>query len=328
MSSTICFDGRAIARAEGETVLDALLRSGETIPHSCKSGVCQSCLMQAEDGAPGGAAQAGLKPAFVAQNYFLACRAQPAEPITVRLPGAGAAVDAAVRGKRMLSDTVAALWLEVDDDPAGYLPGQFVTLSLPDRALARSYSIANVPRADGVLEIHVGRVPQGRMSGWLHAAEAGARLTLRGPAGACTYAPDTAGADFPMLLAGTGTGLAPLMGVLRDALDQGHAGPITLVHGGVRMGDLYALETLRALAAERATLTCRFSVLDDAAGDDVSALPIQDCVTAALEASDRTAMRAYFCGAPDIVAALKKRAFMAGTPSRFIFSDPFLPSRD
>jgi len=47
---TITFDNRSYTLTPGETVLDGLTRNGVSIPHSCKAGACQSCLMRATAG--------------------------------------------------------------------------------------------------------------------------------------------------------------------------------------------------------------------------------------------------------------------------------------
>jgi ferredoxin-NADP reductase/ferredoxin len=328
MSGAVAYNGRLVRREREESVLDALLRAGEDIPHSCKAGACQSCLMQMTEGSPDALAQAGLKPGYVAQNYFLACRSRPASDVVVRLPGQGeGSVAATVLRRQALSPDVAAVWLTVEDAPDAYLPGQYVTLSLRGEAIARSYSVANLPAAEGAIEIHVRHIPGGRMSGFLCAAEPGAQLVLRGPAGQCIYAPDGPAADFPILMAGTGTGLAPLLGVMRDALRRGHTGPIRLFHGALDETALYYTEGLRKLAAEHPNVECRFSVLglgQDAG--DMLAGSIEAHAIRGMDGWDKTRTRVYLCGAPEMVNSLKKKVFLAGVPSRAIHSDPFLPS--
>ena len=106
-----------------------------------------------------------------------------------------------------------------------YQPGQYVQLRRPD-GLARSYSLASLPR-EGWLELHVRRVTDGRMSSWIFdELHVGGRLELRGPFGDCHYEPGRP--EQPLLLAGLGTGLAPLYGIARDALESGHTGPVQL----------------------------------------------------------------------------------------------------
>ena len=59
--SKITLEGRAHEIDGGETVLEGLLRDGVSVPHSCRNGICQSCLMRAVEGTPPEAAQKGLK---------------------------------------------------------------------------------------------------------------------------------------------------------------------------------------------------------------------------------------------------------------------------
>ena len=84
------------------------------------------------------------------------------------------------------------------------------------------------------------------MSGWFHDdAHIGERVSVLGPSGDCFYVPGKE--EQPLLLVGTGTGLAPLYGILRDALRHGHRGPIHLFHGALHKGGLYLVEELRRL---------------------------------------------------------------------------------
>lgn len=69
----------------GETVLDALLREQVEINHSCKQGVCQSCLSRSLDGVPPVAAQHGLKDVLQQQSYFLACLCYPEQDMRIGL---------------------------------------------------------------------------------------------------------------------------------------------------------------------------------------------------------------------------------------------------
>jgi ferredoxin-NADP reductase len=281
-------------------------------------------MMQVVEGAPDPASQAGLKPALVAQNYFLPCRSRPAGDLVVRLPAEGASLAATLRARRALSPSVAAVWIAVPGDVSGFRPGQYVNL-VRDDGLVRSYSIANLPEQDGALELHIRREPYGQMSNWLHDAPLGTALRVRGPAGECFYMADSEQADFPMLLAGTGTGLAPLLGVVRDALAHGHRGPVWLMHGARAPAALYYADPLRALAAAHPNLTVRFSVTDSAAcGGDITDTPVQACVAERLKETGAATTRVFLCGAPDLVKDLKKQCFLAGVPSRQIHSDPFL----
>jgi ferredoxin len=57
----LTFEGREFELAEGESVLDCLDRNQAGVPSFCRNGVCQSCLLRAEEGEVPSVAQAGPK---------------------------------------------------------------------------------------------------------------------------------------------------------------------------------------------------------------------------------------------------------------------------
>jgi CDP-4-dehydro-6-deoxyglucose reductase len=188
----------------------------------------------------------------------------------------------------------------------------------PVDGLMRPYSLASTA-GEELLELHVALLPQGRMSQWLSGAK-GQPVELRGPFGECFYVPDER--ERPLLLAGTGTGLAPLYGVLRTALQAQHGAPMRLLHGASSREGLYLWSTLAELATRHEHLQISGStpgVDADARINELSlqqlalgcGLPLADC-------------RVYLCGNPDFVRSLRKQLYLAGTPLARIHADPFL----
>jgi NAD(P)H-flavin reductase len=144
---------------------------------------------------------------------------------------------------------------------------------------------------------------------------------VQGPLGHCVYVPGRP--EQPLLLAGTGTGLAPLWGVLHDALAAGHTGPIQVFHGAAEPSGLYLVSELSALAASHANLRYVPSVLRGA----VAAMeegPLDQVV--ARHVPRTVGVRVFVCGAPDVVQVLKKKLFLAGAALRDIAADAFLPA--
>lgn len=314
------FNGRSFACDDDETVLDALLRHGQTLPHSCRSGICQCCLMQCTAGQVPPAAQVGLKESLRLRGFFLACLCKPAGDMSLASAEAqGVQVVATVVGRRVLSRKVVQLELD-PADTFDYRAGQFINLVRAD-GLVRSYSIANPPGVDSRIQLHIRLVEHGRMSAWAgDAACMGQRVHIRGPFGACHYLPGHP--DQPLVLAGTGTGLAPLYGIVTDALTQGHRGPITLMHGVVTCEDLYLHSELCDLADRHDDFTYLPCVLN-------GPVPL-NAATGAIDEAFRerfpmlASTRVYVCGDPAIVQSLRKQAFMAGAAMKHIHSDPFV----
>jgi NAD(P)H-flavin reductase len=145
---------------------------------------------------------------------------------------------------------------------------------------------------------------------------------MQGPHGNCFYVPGKA--DQPLLLVGTGTGLAPLYAIVRDALHHGHTGPIHLYQGSLRAEGLYCVDTLRELAATHENFHYTPCVLEGDAPEGVTVGSIDALVQQDLP--KLSGFRAYLCGAPDLVKLMQRKVFLAGVSMQEIFSDPFVPA--
>lgn len=307
---------------EGRSVLDCLLEHGAPVPFSCQSGACQTCMMRAVAGTPPADSQQGLKDTLKAQNYFLACICRPTADIEAALPHAAqSSTFATVMALEPLNGEIMHVALECHA-PLDYRPGQFINL-FRDATLGRSYSLASVPQHDAYLHLHVRRLPQGKLSGWIHEElRPGQTVEIRGPAGDCFYVPGRP--EQEIVLIGTGSGLAPLYGILRDALSQGHSGSIRLFHGSRSRAGLYLTGELRELAQEHSNFDYLPCVSGEEPGVGVAAGRVHEI--AFREAPDFKNRRVFLCGHPEMVSAAKKRAFLNGAAMQDIYADPFKAS--
>jgi ferredoxin-NADP reductase/ferredoxin len=307
MSIEVRFGGRAIAVASGATVLESLERAGIEVSSSCRAGVCQACVMRAVDGPVPPRAQDGLRDSLRQSGHFLACVARPQASLVCE-PADAAPFRGAVAIQEITPMAPQVVRVRLTR-PCGLqlAPGQFVTLRR--EGVARSYSVASAAGDESTFDIHVRRIPSGRMSGWLH-DEARPRdmLSLEGPKGDCTYRAEHP--DEPLLLAGTGTGMAPLLAVAEEAVRRDHHGPITLLQGAAA-DDPY-------LAAEAAALVQR------AANVRYQRVAAQLTELALASLSSKPPTRAYLCGNPAFVRDAKRRLFLAGLAMRRIHADPFI----
>ncbi|HTV20180.1 MAG TPA: 2Fe-2S iron-sulfur cluster binding domain-containing protein [Polyangiaceae bacterium] len=318
----ICFEGQRFELRADETVLEGIERHGSSLPAFCRRGVCQACLVRAKSGAVPAAAQRGLKDGLRQQSLFLACLCQPSGDLEVERIDGGAAWATRVERVERLSEQVLRVLLTAPDG-FSHRAGQFIQLERSD-GLMRAYSIASLP--GGPLELHVERLPGGAMSRWVETAT-GAPLTLRGPFGECFYLPDEP--ERPLCLAGTGTGLAPLLGVLRAAIAARHRGPIQLHHGSRQRGGLYLWAELEALARDAPQLELAGSVLEEPArsepgeGDErIAVRRLDDALLGSNVAWSEA--RVYLCGNYDFVRRLQKRAYLAGASLARIHADAFV----
>ncbi len=317
----VVIDGRRLPIVEGATVLETLEASGIDAASGCRAGTCMKCVLRTDSPLPVGS-QKGLREPLVREGAFVSCQTRPTGDIVLRGAAAPVPLDAHVRGVETVSKDVARVFLE----PAStfeYAPGQYLDVIHPTGA-KRSYSIASLP-ASGLLELHVRAVPGGLVSSWLHGRQPGDHLSIQGPFGQCYYLPTDPAQ--PLLLVGAGTGLSPLLGIARDALEQGHTGPIDLVHGGLIPERLYLQEELRAFAREAPSLRVHHCVLKEATPHEHEG-PLDQVALklAGAQAPDAARKRAFLCGDDAIVRTLQRSFFLAGVPSREIFADPFTPA--
>ena len=301
------------------SVLDCLTAQGVPVPSSCRSGICQTCLMRAVEGEVPELAQKGLKPTLVAQHYFLACSCYPQTDIGVVLPEAGLnTLSARVVGVEHLNTDILGIKLN-PSRTLDYRAGQFINL-YKDETTARCYSLASVPGLNELLYLHVRKVPGGLVSNWMFEnLKAGDNVVISEATGDCFYVPGNA--EQNIMLIATGTGLAPLYGIVRDALLNGHKGKLSLYHGSYDTSGFYLVEELKKLARLHDNFSYVPCVSDGASPAGYAQGLVLDVALA--ENPDLSGWRVFLCGNPNMVNAAKKQTFFAGASMRDIFADPF-----
>lgn len=281
MPEVVCA-GRRWHVTHGDNLLDALNRAGLAVPFSCRAGKCQSCLVRCTQGEPQDARPDILDASRRGAGWRLACQCRVVEDLAVEV-GAAAHLHSLV----WLGDAVLRLRL-ITSRPLRYRVGQRLRLG------SATHALASLPGEDPWLELHL----DGRDADGYAALREGAAVPL-GPLQDSALHYDPLWQARPLLLLAGGTGLAALWGILREALRQGHQGPIRLLHVAP---EAYLAEPLRELAGRHANLQLEWL----APAHLAQRLP-------ALRPTSRQDI-ALICGAPDFVEACAKRLFLAGLP--------------
>jgi ferredoxin-NADP reductase len=148
--------------------------------------------------------------------------------------------------------TARTIVLEVADWP-GHVAGQHVDVRLtaPDGYSAvRSYSIASAPNSETRVELTVERLPDGEVSPYLTKELAvGDRLDLRGPVGGW-FVWRTEQSEPIQLIAG-GSGIVPLMSMIRSLASTNNAGPFRLLYSVREPEAVFYRDELKALSDEQ-----------------------------------------------------------------------------
>ncbi|SHM02571.1 iron-sulfur-binding ferredoxin reductase [Phytopseudomonas punonensis] len=297
--------------AAASNLLDALLAAGVAVPHSCRAGSCQACLVRCVAGEPEDAKPDALDATRREQGWRLACQCRVSGPLQLEVfDPRKDALPAQVQACDLLSERVLRLRL-LPQQPLRYRAGQHLLLWTAD-GIARPYSFASLPGEDASLEFHVDCSRPGAFCDAARLLQVGDSLRLGAlSGGALHYDPDWQ--EKPLWLLGAGTGLAPLYAVLREALRQEHLGPIRLVHVASSSQEHYLAGPLRELAERHPQL--HIELIEGAALSDF---------LATLRPTSRQTV-ALLCGRPDAVEAISRRLYLAGLPRRQVLTDLFLP---
>lgn len=316
---SITYKNETVAIRSEESVLDALENAGHAIPYSCRAGLCQSCMMQADE-TPPPSAQQGLSESQKLQHFFLACSCFPKADMKVNLIGDTNQIKGVITEKTLLNETVLKLCIQVDFN---WFAGQYTSVWFDD-IQGRSYSIANRCTNERILELHIKRHDMGLVSRWLHDEKVvGDTIVLSKPLGNCFYS-DTH-ADKPILMASTGTGLAPLYGIVQEALYRHHNAPIVLYAGAGEPKDLYYVDELTRLAAENEQFEYIPVVRRNPEQFSHAALIESDVVNIVQENyTDLNGWKIFLCGSPDMIKKVQRHCFFQGAAVTDILVDAFV----
>jgi len=270
---TLNNSGRSFNAAAHESLLDAAQTAALNFPHSCKSGNCGACkarLLSGEIHYPNGA-PLGLSAGETAEGLILMCQARARSDLSLETFDVQSAGEA--HRKRLpcrieraipFSHDVMGLFLRLPvAEDFNFQAGQYIDIMLPG-GRRRSFSIASPPHDARPLELHIRRVVGGEFTDRLFQDSRSSLLNIEGPLGQFTYRPhlssprehissrgeygQEAATAPPMLLIAGGTGIAPILSILRHVIENDIERDMQLFWGVRSERDLYAHETLQALA--------------------------------------------------------------------------------
>ncbi|NLU81675.1 ferredoxin--NADP reductase [Rhodococcus sp. HNM0569] len=201
------------------------------------------------------------------------------------------------------------------EDRFAYRPGQFLTLRIPSErtgSVARCYSLASSPHTDDAPKVTVKRTADGYGSNWVcDNVSVGDRLEVLPPSGLFTP-PDLA---ENLLLFAAGSGITPVMSILKSALDQGSAHVVLVYANRDEKSVIFAEELRRLAAAEPERLTVIHLL------ESVQGLPTAR--TLAGLARPFASHRAFLCGPGPFMAAVHEGLAAAGLPKDRVHAEVF-----
>lgn len=314
---------RVIRVQPGANLLKALQDAQVPMSYSCMAGRCGTCRCRVLDGEVMEGAGEQQRPLDGEQGYVLACQTWLTEPCTIEIPEPDEVV---VHPARIVKATIEAIEDLTYDikrlvlrpaKPVEFSPGQYVQLQFTPEHV-RPYSMAGLS-GDSLFEFHVRLVPDGRVTGHIaRTLKVGDAAKVSGPLGSAYLRRKHEG---PMLCVAGGTGLSPILAILRGVVAQGMTNPIHLYFGVRSPRDVYGMPWLDALKQQHPGLTVH--VVVTSGGNPAT----QRCglVTGAIEQDhgDLSGWRAYLCGSPPMVEAATVVARRRGIAAEHIYADAF-----
>jgi len=314
----------------GETLLDAGLREGLTLPYECRNGGCGKCRCSVLHGQVdhGVYQRSALSDSQRALGQALMCCATPLGDLEIEVDGALPARPEATRYRarvasmERLTPEVMRLTLAVQGAaPPAFVAGQYIHIILAD-GQRRTFSFANPPHDNERIELHVRLIPGGRFTGAVFGTmQVGDELEFEGPLGEFRLSDST----VPILFVAGATGFAPIKSIVEDAFHRGIQRPMWLYWGVRRRRDLYLLDLAQQWQAEHPNFHV-VPVLSEP-GDDWAGR--RGLVHEAMlhDFPDLGGREVYVCGSVKMVEAAVPAFIARGLGEDVCFSDSFAPSR-
>ncbi|TGD84058.1 2Fe-2S iron-sulfur cluster binding domain-containing protein [Mycolicibacterium sp. CH28] len=239
---------------EGERILNAALRAGVWVPFECGWGSCGTCKMTLVEGdvetlfpeAP------SISPRDARRSRILACQSTAKSDLVVKPtwvetdPRAGLATQrcpAVLSERDEIGPAIFRLVFTLDH-PVTFHEGQHAVIDLGD-GMRRCYSMSNrpgTPQVEFVMKRYTGR----RGSEAVSALTPGQPVHLEMPYGDMWIRES----DSPVCLVAGGTGIAPILSMLRRLAADRASRPVRVVYGANIIDELVCWQDLAELVTE------------------------------------------------------------------------------
>ncbi|TCK21116.1 FAD-binding oxidoreductase [Pseudonocardia endophytica] len=320
---------------EDQNILRAAAEQGVQLMHGCKEGQCAACksfVLEGEDIEYDSYSTFALPDYEREEGSTLLCRAHAYEDLTIELlnfdeevirsglPLTKGTVEV-VSNEPVTHDMRHLVVKMVDPVEIKFFPGQYMDFTVPGTDESRSFSMANTPNREGLLEFVIRIYPDGLFSQFLaERLSVGDRLEVEAPFGTCTLRENR---TSDLIFVGGGAGLSPILSLLRSLAERGVERKSTFYYGARTADDLCFEKEITELG-ER--LPSDFSYVPalsepgDATWTGRTGL-ITEVVRA--EETDLKGADAYVCGPPPMVDAAIATLTQLGVKEDNIFFDKF-----
>ena len=321
--------GHRLTAREGETVLEAALRQGLSLPYVCRDGACGVCKGRILKGAVDyGTYQEGvLTETEKAEGKALFCCAKPLSDLDIECHEVDKLRQFPIktmkfRVRKMEQAAPDVMLLELlpeGGEQMNFIAGQYVAIQL-EEGVKRSYSIANPPHEPEHLQLHIRLVEGGKFTSYVfNGMKEGDVLQVEGPYGNFSLHENN---DKPIIFMSGGCGFGAIKGMVEHAFNIGLKRPMTLYWGARTPADLYSdLPEKWQREHDNFKFMPVLSEPKPEHGWQGRTGLVHEAILQDYERLDE--YQVYACGSPGMVEASRAPFMARGLPEDQYFSDAF-----
>ena len=313
-----------------QTILQSADIQGLELPHSCRVGGCAACKCKLKQGNVKTLTEAAyvLTEEELDAGYILTCQSQPKSDLVLEYETAPAHLMRTQEGRLHSIDQLSPSVYKVTINTSSTISfeaGQFIDITVPDFPNSRSYSMVNAPhQSDSHLSFFIQRIENGSVSNWLtDHRNLNKYVQLSTAKGQCTLVKTDR--TKSLMFAATGSGLAPIVSILNQALKENRTQPAIIAIGANTEPDLFYLDELRSIQSRWQGEFKIVTVLSQQSNTTHSLNGyIQDHLEYLFSDKSISDSEIYICGNPNMVEAVRERCLSLGAPPQQFHIDKFV----
>lgn len=316
----------------GNSLLSSLTQEEIFIPSACGGrGTCGYCKVKVMEG--GGPVLATEKPFLTPEeqedHVRLSCQLKVKEDIKIQIPEELFNVKEYITVAEEIEDVtdrIKRVRLRLPEgSELNFKAGQYIQLLAPeydgnDEEVFRAYSIASAAEDHNHVELFIGYVPGGIATTYIHQhLKVGDKVTITGPYGDFYYQDN----DREMILAGAGTGIAPLLSLVRHLEAINSDRKATLYFGARTPSDLMMVDYFEEM--EKKLPNFKFIPTLSRVTEEHKWTGEEGRVNITLDKylEDGENKEAYLCGNPAMIDSIKEVLDKKGIPEELVYFDEF-----
>jgi len=319
----------------GNTILEAALNQGIDFPHGCRTGNCGACKSKKISGdiemSP--FSEFALDAEEEKQGFILACRSVPWSDCEIKIVDEQQnedlneikvkKVECKVSRLTKVTDDIYILNLHIaSNEKFKFKAGQYAELYF-DKCREKDFSMANAPNVDE-LEFHIKTLDGGEVSNYIKdILKIGETVKIKGPFGNAYLRNKHKG---PIIAVAGGTGLAPILSIIKSSQEIKMKQPIQVYYGAQSESDLYFVEEFQSMLKKNKNLSFFPVVMKASQNKSLRRGFVTDAVMEDIQ--DFDGYKAYLAGPPKMVEAAEKIFTSLGIRKVDMHSDAFYTSYD